>query len=236
MRQKRLFSSLILGTRKGPVAFRTWNLSSRFWAPQYSTPNRNRQADRRTVESNPRRQGSNDAIPNGLRASERAVKPHGTSMNRTSSAASDAPARITRSSRAASRGFFQNLRPSDGPRGPLPAALQTLPAAVESARDNDMPADAGTPCPARLPDTDAPPATPTNPALDRGKARYSTVPAGAQGRTTPHTPSEGRSAHGNAPGLAIATDCNHAQEGPRENLLPKVKSRGGVAYSAPGRF
>jgi hypothetical protein len=237
MTEKCLFSSLP-GTRTSSIhcGQRAWNLPSRLVVPQYSTPNESHRADRGIAPSDPRRKNENDAIPSGLHAGERVVKPHGTSMNRTSSAASDAPAGTTRNSRAGNRGVFQNPPPPDGPRTPPPAALRTLPPAGAYVRGSDRPAGGGTPCPARSPDTAVPPATRTNAAPSLGRLRYSTAPGDAGAKTASCTPSEDRSVHGNGPGLAVVTVCNHAQEEPRELLLPTVKSRGGAAYSAPGRL
>ena len=202
--------------------------------PQYSTANRNRPADHGIAPNDPLRK-KNDAIPSGLRAGERAVKPHGTSTNRTSSAASEARAETIRSNPAVNRGVFQDPPPSDGPRT-SPAALRALPAADAHVHGNGMPAGGGTPCPARSPDTAARPATPTTAAPTPGRLRYSTAPEDEGAKTTSRTPSIDRSADGNGPALAIAASCNHAQDGPRELLLPKVKSRGGATFSAPGRF
>ena len=215
---------------------RTWNLRPLPKVSQYSTPNGSHPADRGIAPSDPRRKDENDAIPNGLRAGERAVKPHGTSTNRISSAASDAPAGTTGNSRAGNTGFFQNPPPPDGPRTSPPTALRTPPPAGAFARGNDKPAGGGTPCPPHSLDNAVPPATRTTAAPSLGRLRYSTAPGDERAKTTSRTPLEDRSAHGNAPGLAIATDCNHAQDGPRECLLPKVKSRSGAAYSAPGRL
>jgi hypothetical protein len=204
--------------------------------PQYSTPNGTHRADHETVESDPRWKNDNDATPSGLRADERAVKPHGTSTNRTSSAASGARAGTTRSNPAANRGLFQNLPPSDGPRRPPPAALRTLPPADAHARGNGRPAGGGTPCPARSPGTAAPQVVVSKAVPLPSRLRCNTAPEDEGAKTTSRTPSKDRSAHGNGPGLAIAANCNHAQDEPRELLLPKVKSRGGATFSAPGRL
>jgi hypothetical protein len=218
-----------------PNSERTRNLPPLPEVPQYSTPNQSRRMGRGTVPSDPRRKEQREAIPSGPRADERAVKPYGTSTNRTSSVANDARAGTARSSPAANREFFRNLPPCDGPRTP-PPALRTLPAADAHARGNGKPAAGDTPCPARSPDTAAPQVVVTNPVPLPSRLRYSTAPGNEGAKTTSRTPSKDRAAHGNAPGLACAANCNHAQDGPRELLLPKVKPRGGAAYSAPGRL
>jgi len=225
MERKCLFSSLS-GTRTSsrPDGQRTWNLWRLPKVPQYSTPNEIPQAGRGIVESAPRPIESRDAIPNGLRAGERAVKPHGTSTNRISSAANDARAGTPRSSPAVNRGFFQNLRPSDGPRRP-PPPLRTVPSAHARARDNGMPVGGDAPCPPRSPDIAALPTVATKAAPLPNTPRYSTAPENDGERTTARTPSTDKSVDRNGPGLAAATKSNHPGDGPRECLLPKVKSR-----------
>jgi hypothetical protein len=203
MNRKRLFSSLS-GTRTSSrPSKRTGNLQPLPRVPQYSTPNASPQAGRGIVESNPRPIESRDAIPNGLRACERAVKPHGTSTNRISSAANDARAGTPRSSPAANRGFFQNLRPSDGPRRP-PPPLRTVPSAHAHARGIDMPVGGDTPCPPRSPDIAALPTVATKAAPLPNTPRYSTAPENDGERTTARTPSIDKSAGRNGPGLAAA--------------------------------
>lgn len=224
MERKRLFSSLS-GTRTSsrPCHVRTGNLQPLPKVPQYSTP-KIPQAGRGIVESAPRPIESRDAIPNGLRAGERAVKPHGTSTNRISSAANEARAGTPRSSPAANRGFFQNLRPSDGPRRPWPPR-RTVPSAHAHARGNGMPAGGDTPYPSRSPDIAALQAVVTKAAPLPNTRRYSTAPENDGERTTARIPSTDKSAGRNGPGLAAAATGNHPGDGPRESLLPKVKSR-----------
>jgi hypothetical protein len=55
--------------------------------------------------------------------------------------------------------------------------------------------------------------------------RYSTAPEDDVERTTARIPSRDRSAGRNGQGLAAAAKGNHPGDGPRECLLPKVKSR-----------
>ena len=162
------------------------------------------------------------AAANGLHASEHAVKPRGTSMNRTSSAESGAGARTVHNTPDENRGFFQNRPGPDGPRTPPRPRPPPL-AAAAPALDNDVPAAGGTPCRPRWPDTVAPPATPTRPAPPPGKCRYSTGPVDDRGRTTARTLSTDRAAHGNQRALAAAMNRNHA--GPQTQGAPTPDGR-----------
>lgn len=198
------------------------NLSPRRAVPQYATPNGTPPAAREIAPSGRHPQQNKPAIPSGLHAGARAVKPHGTSTNRTSSAANAARAGTTRSSPDGNRGFFQNPPSSDGPRQP---ALGTLLLAAAPAGDNDMPAAGDAPCPHRWPDTAAPPAAGTTAVPLPHSLRYSTVPADDEEKTTSRTPSADKSADRNEPGLAVAATSHHAGHGPRERQLPMVKSR-----------
>ena len=207
------------------------------WPPslQYSAPNRPRSAAPKAAQDGQSRKGNREPAPSGLHADELAAKPHGTNANRTASAANDAPARRVRNSQAENRRFFQNPPPPDGPRtASMPR--QTFPAAAVHAHDSGSPADAGTPCPAHSPDIAAPPATSTNAAPPGGSSRCNSVPENEGERTAAHTPSIGRSAHGNDWGLAAAARRDHAEPRPREHRLPKVKSRRGAIDPTPGRF
>lgn len=184
-------------------------------ALQYSTPNRTRQAVHETARGRRGRNEDHAHTPSGLHADELAVKPHGTSTNRTSSRASDAPARRVRSSRAENRGFFQNPPPPDGPRRPWAASL---PAADVHALGNGTIAGDDVPCPCRLPDTAGPQAAVSKAApLDR-RLRYSTVREDEGEKTTSRTPSTNRSAHDNGQVLAAAAKRNHA--GPQTKGAP----------------
>lgn len=225
MAKQCLFSSLWLEpvTSSRPCE-RALNLLPGPAVPQYSTPNGTPQAAPETAPSDPRRKQKSAAIPSGLHAGERAVKPFGTSTNRTSSAANAARAGTTRSSRDGNRGFFQNPRPSDGPRRPL-GPPGTLPVADAHAGGSDMPAGGDVPSPGRSPDTAAMQVAVTKAVPLPSSLRYSTAPADEGEKTTSRTPSRDKSADRNGPGLAAAAKGNHAEEGPRELLLPKVKSR-----------
>jgi hypothetical protein len=202
---------------------------------QYSTPNRPCRAAPQATRGGQGRKMNREVAPSGLHADELAVKPPGTSTNRTASAASDAPARTVRNNRDENRRFFQNPPPPDGPRT---AAMdrQTFPPAAAHAHDSGTLAAAGTPGPVHSPDIAAPPATPTNAAPPGGSPRCNSVPDNEGDRTAAHTPSTGRSAHGNESGLAAAARRDHAEPRPREPRLPKVKSRRGAIDPTPGRF
>ena len=131
-------------------------------------------------------------------------------------------------------GFFSHRPHPDGPRSP-PRIRQPGPAHAH-APDSDRPVGGGTPCPARSPDNDVPPAIPTNDGPPGGSLRYNIVPTHEGERTTAGIPSTDRAADGNKPGLAFAADRDHAEPRPRELPLPMVQSRCGALYSTPGRF
>ena len=188
-----------------------------------------------TGPSDARRESPATAVASGLRVAAHAVKPDGTRRNRTSSGASGGWAGSVHSTRAASRGFFRNPLPPDGPRRPE-AASRALLAADAHARGNGTIVGGGVPYPFRLPDTAEPPDAVTRAAPLRRRLRYSTVREDEGEKTISRIPSRDRSAHGNGPGLAVAAKSNHAGQRPRERQLPKVKSRSGAAYSAPGRL
>jgi len=218
-----------------------WTLHTLSPRSQYATPNKTCSAGRGTWPSNPRMEGSKNAVAIGLHARGRVVKPFGTTTNRTSSKASGDWAQTARSNPAENREFFQNPPPPDGPRRP-PAALRRPFAARADALDNGSLVGGGTPSPARSPDTGGPLATATNAAPLAGSPRYSIAREDEGERTVPRTPSKDRSAYGRPPvpggarpGLALALKNHHAEPRPRELLLPKVESRGGAIRSAPGR-
>jgi hypothetical protein len=212
-------------------------------ASQYSTLNQTSRADPDNVFCDARRQETRNAAASGLRADERDVKPHGTRRNRTSSAASGAGMGRVRNSQGENKGFFQNLPPPDGPRR-SEMATEALPAAFVHVLGNGTIADDGALCPCRLPDTARPPAAATRAAPPARRLCYSTAREDEGERTTSHTPSIDKSAHGNGQGLAAAAKCNHAGHRPRERQLPKVKSRSGESTplrdafnsSPPARF
>ena len=181
------------------------------------------------------RRGERDAVASGLHADEHAVKPHGTRRNRTSSAASGARAGRVRSSRDGNREFFQNPPPPDGPRRPR-AAAGPLPAAGAHAPGNGTIAGDDAPCPSRWPDTAGPPAAATRAVPPR--AGLATVPRermrGRKPLLAPLQETNPRTAMGrDLPSRRRAIMLN---DGPRESLLPKVKSRQWSFYSAPGRL
>jgi len=213
---------------------RTWSLRTLPPGPQYATPNGTGPAGHETSPSDPRPTGSMDAVANGLHVDGRVVKPFGTTHNRTSSEASGDWAGTARSNPAENRGFFQNPPPSDGPRRSA-AALRPPLAAGADVPGNGSLAGGDTLSPARSPDTDRPHAIATNAARLADSPRYSIAREGEGEKTTSRTPSIDRSALGSDRGLAVAAKNHHAEPRPRELLLPKVKSRGGAIYSAPGR-
>jgi hypothetical protein len=188
------------------------------------------------LRGHPRRvQGA--ASPSRLRADALVAKPHGIRRNRTFSAANDDRARRVRSSRAGHREFFRNsprLRPSDGPRR-HPPSRRPAAAARAHAADNGGIVRADAPCRSPSPDTGGPPPTPTNLGPHHDNHRCSTGTGDGRARTTVHSPSTGRGVDEYRLGLAFAMKRDHAEVGPREGLLPAVKSRSGTTYSAPGR-
>ena len=194
--------------------------------PQYSTPNGTPPAARETAPSVPRRKQKSPATPSGLHAGERAVKPHGTSTNRTSSAVNAARPGTTRSSRDGNRGFFQNLPPSDGPRRPGAAAGPPPPADAH-ALGNGTIVGGDVPSPARSPDTAARQVAGTKAVPLPRKIGYSTSPEDDAERTTSRTPSTDRSAHDNSQVLAAAAKTDHA--GPRTKGAPTPEGQAPAA-------
>ena len=182
-----------------------------------------------------RQNGRIAAIPSGPRVDGLAVKPHGIRRNKTFLAANDARPKTIRNSRAENREFFQNRPPYDGPRS-RPTAVP-----VHDC-DNDAIVRGDAACRAPSPDSDEPPATATIFAPPFCKRRCNTAIEGEPDKTTDHSPLTDTSAgeppcdDAQCPLLAFSVENNHAEEGPREDLLPTVKSRSGTTYSAPGRF
>jgi hypothetical protein len=175
---------------------RTRNLPLRSMASQYATPNQTCRAASDTDSCDACQQETKNAVANGLRADGLAVKPHGTTRNRTFSAASGARAGRVRNSRDGNKGFFPNPPHPDGPRQPR-AAAGLLPAAFVHALGNGTIADDGDPCPCRLPDTAAPPAAVTSAVPLPRRRRYSTEREGEAEKTTSRIPSRDKCAHDN---------------------------------------
>lgn len=168
-------------------------------------------------------------VANGFRVDGLDVKHYGTTRYRTSATANGGSGRTARSNRAGNTEFFRNLRPCDGPRRPPIPRL--LPSAGALARGNDAIVPGGVPSPVRSPDTAAPHATSTSAVPPHGTSPHNSAPKDEPARTSSHTPSEGRSAHGNGRGLAIALKSHHAEPRPREPH--SRRSSLGAAYSAP---
>lgn len=191
------------------------NLLTRPAVLQYSTANQTQPAAPETAPSGRPRKRAEDRIPSGLHAHGHAVTPCGTSRSRTSATASDAAAQNARSSQDGNRGFFQNRPPADGPRrSQTPSG--SAPDAAVPALDIGKTAGDDAPCPARCLDTVGQPLGVTKGVPHSRRPRYSTETGDAGERTTARTPSTGKSAHDNAPGLAVANISNHAGHGPRE--------------------
>lgn len=159
------------------------------------------------------------ATPTGPRAGARAVKPDGTSTNRTADAGSAAWEQTTRSSPAGHREIFPNSRLGADPRTGPGRPLQWLPrpAAHVPAADTGNSGGDGTPGP--LPSS----------ARSGGHAKHAivlpladtpdcnTAPAAVGAQRTARIPSAGSDA-ASAPDKSLAPDqiVDHAQEDPRE--------------------
>ena len=163
------------------------------------------------------RQQESGADASGLHAGGLDVKPYGTRHNRTSSAASGDPARSARSTQDGNSRFFRNPPPPDGPRPPR-AEIIPPPDACAHAPDSGRIARVDAPCPARWPDTAGPPDAATRGGPLPHTPRYSTAKEDEAERTTSRTPSEDKSAHDNAWGLASALMNDHAE--PRTQGAP----------------
>lgn len=173
------------------------------------------------------------AVPTAPRARARAVKPDGTSTNRTADAGSAAWGQTTRSSPAGHRKIFPKSRLGADPRvgpgrflqqRPLPPPAAPAPAGDTGNSGSDDTRD-------RLPSSAMPGrhakhATALPPADTPG---CNTAPVDSGAQRTARTPSAGSDA-ASAPDKSLASDeiVDHAQEDPRERQLPKVKSRGGA--------
>jgi hypothetical protein len=176
-----------------------------------------------------------NAAATALHAGQRDATPNGTRHSSIASGANADQTRSVRNSPDGSRGFFRNRPPPDGPRWPGPVAGR-LPAADARAPGSGTLADGEGPCPADWPDTAGPPAAVTKAGRLRCPPRYSTASRDGKEKTTSRTPSRDKCGPGRGPGLAAAARGNHAERGPRERQLPKVKSPQRSLYSAPGRL
>jgi hypothetical protein len=173
------------------------------------------------------------AVPTAPRAAARAVKPDGTSTNRTADAGSAARKQTTRSSPAGHRKIFPKSRLGADPRAglgkPLPQRPLPPPAARASVADSDNSDADGTPGPlpsSARPGRHAKRATAPPPA---DTPDCNTAPTATEAQRTARIPSAGSGA-ASAPDKSLVSDeiVDHAQEDPRERQLPKVKSRGGA--------
>lgn len=165
-------------------------------ASQYSTANPTTRADRHNDHQGIRGQKTGNDVASGLHADELAVKPHGTTRNRTFSAASGARAGRVRNSRDENRGFFQNGPYPDGPRRPG-MATGPLPAVDVHALGSGKIVGGGAPCHARWPDTARPPVAVTRAVPLPRRRRYSTEREGEAEKTTSRIPSRDKFAHDN---------------------------------------
>lgn len=189
-----------------------------------------------TVESDADRAAPVYAVvPTSPRAAARAVKPDGTSTNRTADAGNAAWEQTARSSPAGHKKIFPKPRlgadPRAGPGRHLPQRPLPPPAAPSPAADTGNSGADGTPGP--LPSS----------ARSGGHAKHATalppadtpdcniVPADSGAQRTARIPSAGSdAASALEKSLAPNEIVDHAQEDPRERQLPKVKSRGGVTF------
>jgi hypothetical protein len=96
---------------------------------------------------------------------------------------------------------------------------------VRSARGGGAPARGGGRDPQRWRDSADWRATASSDGLPGDRRRRSNAPADAAVGTAAHTPSTGKGADGNTLGLAWEMSEDTLKVGPREVLLPKVKSR-----------
>ena len=159
------------------------------------------------------------AVPTTPRAGAHAVKPDGTSMNRTADADIAVGEQTTRSSLAGHRKIFPNSRLGADPRAGPGRPLQWLPPPVARAlaADSDNSGSDGTPGPlssSARSERRAKHATALPPA---DTPDCNTVPADSGAQRPARIPSAG-SAAASAPDKSLAPDqiVDHAQENPRE--------------------
>lgn len=172
------------------------------------------------------------AAPTASRAGEHAVKPDGTSMNRTADAGSAAREQTTRSSPDERREFFLQPRlgahPRTGPRWPPQSFRQTRqppvppPVARGHAPGTDNSVDGDTPARPRSsarPDRHATAATAPPPP---GILPRNTVPGHIRaGRTARSLSRDSAAAAATGWSLALKKIVDHAELDPRECQLPK---------------
>ncbi len=180
------------------------------------------------------------ALSTSVHAVRRDVTPDDTRRNRTSSARRDEADRTARNSPDAGTEIFRRFLIGDGPRATLGASLRRAARMLfepESAR-----ADADTALFA-LPDREPWSGISRRPDGDYAVEPLSRTPgcrnanANAKGRTSARSPAAGmRAAPDTETHLAKRLFVNHLGSGPREGLLPKVKSRRGAATPLRGVF
>ena len=164
--------------------------------------------------------------PTASRAGGRAVKPDGTSMNRTAGAGNAAPGQTTRSTPAGHREIFAKRRLGAHPRAPPPRPPRwppvPPPAAGGHAADTDNSVDGGTPA---LPRSSARPGRHANVATGPPPAdtpHRNTAPGHIRaGRTARSLSRDSAAAAATGWSLALKKIVDHAELDPRERQLPK---------------
>jgi hypothetical protein len=183
---------------------------------------------------------ADDAVASGLRAPAHDVTLDGKHDNRMIAEENAAAAGRVRSSLDAGttdrKNPLKNL-PSAGPRTRQPASPRLRPRAPDAAAlDNAGSAHAAALDHPASRDTPAPLATAANPGPHPDIACCNNAGADGSQKKDAHTPSADSDG---TTGYAVVEGNRrlvHTQVGPRESLLPQVKSRSGVGCSASRRF
>jgi hypothetical protein len=152
------------------------------------------------------------------------ARPDGTRKNRTSAAVSGCCDRSTGSSQAGRSKILEKPWSPDSPRARFRRRKRHS-AVVPRVRGSGATARGGGSDPDHWRDSADWPATATTGGLHGDRRRCSNAPADAAVGTAAHTPSTNNDALGNVLGLAWAMSQGTLKVGPREVLLPQVKSR-----------
>lgn len=161
-----------------------------------------------------------------------AVKLDGTRNNRNTAAAHGTAAGTVHSNPDAGRAFPKNLPNHSygaGPRAsrstPRAPLAQQLPHATAAVPGNDDSARAAVVAHARSHDSVVPHANAAKRGPHPGRAGCSTDAADGMAGSVAHTPSAGKPANTCLGDVEEDSQIGHTQAGPRELLLPQVKSR-----------
>jgi hypothetical protein len=188
--------------------------------------------------------GSADAdAASASRDPRHAVKPDGTRHNRNTGAAHGPVAGTAHSNPDAGRACRKNLPKNPhraGPRAarapPQAPLAQQLPQATAAVLGNAGSARAAVVAHSRSHDSVVPRANAAKRGPHPGRADCSTDSADGMAGSVAHTPSAGKAANTCLGDVEEDSQIGHTQAGPRELLLPQVKSRRRGATRLRGVF